>query len=150
MIRIAANADRLAIGRVYCAAWKAAYRGTAPQTFLDALTDENCAPAQSDVVGGRVCELDGQIVGVVSYGTCREACSVRVGEIRSIYVLPAYWNRGVGRALFGAAADELRERGYTGFYLWVLWENARVRRFYERMGMTRSTLLEEVKYVRKL
>lgn len=160
MIRFGQNADRLSIGRVYAQAWKAAYKGMAPQSFLDALTDENCAPPEGKVTNCFVAEENGEIIGVVNFGSCRNACSMRVGELRSIYVLPQYWRTGVGNALFRAASAQLREDGYDGFYLWVLKENARARRFYARMGMEESgaereieiggARLEEVRYTMQL
>ena len=55
--------------------------------------------------------------------------------MRSIYVLADFWGKGVGRSLFEAASAVLKDRGYDGFYLWVLKENDRARRFYEKMGM---------------
>ena len=42
---------------------------------------------------------------------------------------------GVGTGeLLAAARDGLAERGWTGYRLWVLADNARARRFYERAG----------------
>lgn len=138
MIRLGTNEDRLSIGHVYCQAWKAAYAGIVPQPFLDALTDENCAPPEGKVANCFVAVEADEIIGVVNFGSCRNACSMRVGELRSIYVLPQCWGTGAGRALFRAAAAQLREDGYDGFYLWVLKDNLRARRFYTRMGMIDS------------
>ena len=46
--------------------------------------------------------------------------------LHALYVLPAYWGQGLGSRLL-AAAGPVRE-------LWVLRDNARARRFYERHG----------------
>ena len=61
-----------------------------------------------------------------------------LGELYSIYVLPEHWGSGQGCALFRAAAERLKEQGYSGMYLWVLRDNLHARMFYERMGMTPS------------
>ena len=143
MIRWGTNADKLGIGRVYCQAWKTAYAGIVPQHFLDGLTDENCAP-RGNIANCLVAEENGEIIGVTNFGNCRDACSMRVGELRTIYVLPEHWGTGVGRALFQAAAAQLLEDGYSGFYLWTLKENARARRFYARMGMAESDAARDI------
>ena len=49
-------------------------------------------------------------------------------------MLPAYWSTGVGWALMAAALDRARAEGYASISLWVLRDNPRARRFYERAG----------------
>lgn len=60
---------------------------------------------------------DDRVVGFVAFDE---------RELHALYVLPAYWNQGVGLRLL-AAAGPVRE-------LWVLRDNARSRRFYGRHG----------------
>jgi ribosomal protein S18 acetylase RimI-like enzyme len=59
-----------------------------------------------------------------------------VGELYALYLLPAWWSAGVGRALMTSALDSLRGDRYRRVVLWVLADNARARRFYERAGFT--------------
>jgi GNAT superfamily N-acetyltransferase len=59
-----------------------------------------------------------------------------VGELYALYLLPAWWSAGVGRALMTSALDALRGDRYRRVVLWVLADNARGRRFYERAGFT--------------
>jgi ribosomal protein S18 acetylase RimI-like enzyme len=83
-----------------------------------------------------------------------------VGEILSVHVHAAAWSLGVGGALMAAALDELRRQGCTDASLWVVRDNARARRFYERQGFqhdgqdrldsTREFPLAEVRYTRAL
>ena len=47
---------------------------------------------------------------------------------------PQHWGTGVGRALIEAGEDELRRLGHRDAILWVLDDNPRARRFYERAG----------------
>ena len=51
-----------------------------------------------------------------------------------LYVVPALWGEGVGPALHDHVLDRLRERGSPQCHLWVLEDNRRARRFYERRG----------------
>jgi ribosomal protein S18 acetylase RimI-like enzyme len=54
----------------------------------------------------------------------------------ALYLLPAWWSAGVGRALMVSVLDALRGDRYRRVVLWVLADNARARRFYERAGFT--------------
>ena len=54
------------------------------------------------------------------------------GELFAIYVLPEAWGSGAGSALMASALEALRS--YSSATLWVLEDNPRARRFYEREG----------------
>jgi GNAT superfamily N-acetyltransferase len=56
------------------------------------------------------------------------------GELYALYVAPAWWSAGAGRALMASVLAALGEARYLRAVLWVLADNARARRFYERAG----------------
>ncbi len=58
----------------------------------------------------------------------------QVGEVYAIYVAPAWWSTGVGRGLMSAVLSALTTEAYRRVVLWVLADNARARRFYDRAG----------------
>ena len=58
-------------------------------------------------------------------------------ELYALYVAPACWSTGAGRALLGRVLEEAQADGYPRIVLWVLEQNARARRFYERAGFRR-------------
>ena len=128
--------DAAAIGRVYCEGWKAAYRGLMPDFFLNALTPQNCAPKPDHIAPDRrlVAEVDGDVVGTVTFGKGRENASL--AEIQSIYVLPDHWSKGQGSDLFRGVVERAKAQGYPGLYVWTLEGNTRAKAFYEHMGMT--------------
>jgi ribosomal protein S18 acetylase RimI-like enzyme len=72
-----------------------------------------------------------------------DADSQRVGEIASIYVDPAFWGTGVGRALSQEAIQRLVASGFAEISLWVLATNERARRFYEKAGFTLDGTVKE-------
>ena len=81
------------------------------------------------------------------------------GELYALYVAPAHWSTGVGRALTDAALDGLRAAGYRRVVLWTLTDNARARRFYDTAGFTPDGAtnvlaalgrVEELRYARDL
>jgi ribosomal protein S18 acetylase RimI-like enzyme len=80
-------------------------------------------------------------------------------ELYAIYAVPAQWSTGAGRALMDAVLERTRAAGYASISLWVLQDNPRARRFYERAGFcltADSQVLEdlgdvtEVRYERPL
>lgn len=82
-----------------------------------------------------VAEEDGAVVGFASCGESRDAPGE--GELYAIYALPEAWGSGAGPALMTAALAALRT-GFETASLWVLEDNPRARRFYEREGWTRD------------
>ena len=137
MIRKAAETDIPALGRIFCEGWQGGYRGILPQDYLDALTPEGCAPRKTPA-NIWIFEKDGKAVGLIGVGPARMVEYAGMGELRAIYVLPGCWRHGIGRALFTAGCERLREMGFGEFYLWVLRGNVRARAFYEKMGMRPS------------
>jgi ribosomal protein S18 acetylase RimI-like enzyme len=133
-------------------AWQQGYRGTVPQDFLDSLTVEaEVARWRSRIAeagllpGNSVAVRDGVVVGWSSVGRYRAdedgdevaggpAPGPDAGEINAIYVLPERWGAGIGRALMAYSMDRLAADGLSPALLWVLRDNARARRFYERYG----------------
>src|SRR5690606_41064361 len=71
---------------------------------------------------------------VCSSDLSRDHPDENVGEVTAIYLRQAHWGRGIGRRLFAAVVDRLREAGFEEAILWVLDTNARARRFYEAAG----------------
>ena len=127
--------EELAVSRVYALSWKAAYRGIVPQDYLDQLSLERWVPFLNG--GGKtnfVAVEKGRIVGVSKVSPAREEAQAGWGEIISLYLLPEYFGKGIGRALIGQDAAFLESQGFSKIYLWVLEENRRARDFYERNG----------------
>ncbi len=137
VLRPAREEDARAIADIHVRTWQTAYRGLLPDDLLDGLSVERreqvwrdlLAHGDQDVV---VADEDGGIVGFASSGPSREAPAE--GELYAIYVTPEAWGTGAGRMLLSAAAAALAARGYDSALLWVLEDNARARRFYERAG----------------
>jgi GNAT superfamily N-acetyltransferase len=55
-------------------------------------------------------------------------------SLETLYVMPEFWNRGVGSRLHDLALDRLRETNFEEASLWTLAENHRARTFYEKRG----------------
>ena len=87
------------------------------------------------------------IIGYASFGPERDVVDMpwpypltsagsggEVAELYALYVHPAWWSTGTGRALMDQVLTRVSAAGYRGIALWVLQDNARARRFYERAG----------------
>jgi GNAT superfamily N-acetyltransferase len=134
LIREARPEDAAAVGDVHTRTWQAAYEHVFGEERLAGIDPaRRRAAAERAIAAGGVwvAEEEGRIVGFVSIGDARDEDAD--GELFAIYVLPAAWGSGAGAGLMGAARDALRER-YATSILWVLEDNPRARRFYEREG----------------
>ena len=60
--------------------------------------------------------------------------AVRRGWLDGLYVLPDRWGSGVAQALHDHALELGADLGSRCCNLWVLEQNVRARRFYERLG----------------
>ncbi|WP_208036863.1 GNAT family N-acetyltransferase [Streptomyces cyanogenus] len=133
-----ADCDRVAEIRVR--GWQHAYRGLAPQAYLDGLSVAADAERRragfsqgTASVVNLVAERDGTVLGWAAYGPYRDGgAHTGDAELYAIYVDPAHLGAGIGRALLAASLG--RCPATARMLLWVLKENAPARRFYERAG----------------
>jgi ribosomal protein S18 acetylase RimI-like enzyme len=120
--------------------WRWAYRGILSDSFLAGLDEaqreqEFVAAIQSADQRTRVIESDGTIAGFSLAGKRRDPLlAADVGEVMAINLDPDFIGQGLGRQLFEATVDDLRQGGFREAILWVLKDNARARRFYEIAG----------------
>lgn len=148
-VRRAVPADAGRMGAIHVAAWRAAYRGVMADQYLDALDEsavaaawrERLASGASDrapagvTAQSIVAELDGVVVAMAAVGPdrdCLDDCAL--GELWMLNADPSAWGSGAAVALHEFACAELVARGRIDAVLWVVEENARARRFYEREG----------------
>ncbi|MEU1311584.1 GNAT family N-acetyltransferase [Streptomyces cinnamoneus] len=164
-IREMTDADIETVAGIRVAGWRHAYAGLVPQHHLDAMDAQaNAAHHRARLASGTdpavnaVAEAADGVVGWVCYGPCRDADQPpATGELYAVYVRPELIRTGVGRALWSAALEGARERGWERMALWVLKGNARARLFYERAGCAPDgaerlddvdgTAVPEVRYV---
>ena len=62
------------------------------------------------------------------------AACVSTGWLEGLYVVPERWGTGLADELHGRALEVVRDLGSPSCKLWVLEDNMRARRFYERRG----------------
>ncbi len=149
-LRKARPGDAFAIGAVHVAAWRSAYPGILPDTFLANLSVPRQAAHYDAAIragtGVLVATASGADVPlgspprIIGFTSARRARGSEIGgqrlgegEVETLYVLDDWRERGVGRRLMRAAASHLIETGCKSAYVWVLRDNPS-RWFYQRLG----------------
>ena len=136
-IRSATADDAEGIAAVQERGWQVAYRHVYPVEELDRggfiFAQRWRARLERPPRGWAtfVAELRDDIVGFVSVGPSRDEHGL--GELYALYVEPAQWSAGIGRALIERAEEQLAT-AYDDVRLWVLEQNTRARAFYEAHG----------------
>jgi len=146
VIRRALPGDAEAIARVHVRSWQEAYVGIIAQETIDAMSVEARGRRWSTILesdpsdlafGVFVAETDGGIVGFGSVARQRDETLAGRGfdgEFTAIYVLVAHYGSGIAQALMAEMGRHLASAGIAAASVWVLEDNKRARRFYEKSG----------------
>lgn len=143
-IRPGRSGDAEAIARVKVETWRSTYAGVVPDQYLLGMSVEGQTFTWRKVlrqVSAKrqllVAEMPGAgVIGFGDVGPARDRPPLASGEVYTLYLLPDWQGRGIGRALLGRLLGALAALGHADAYLWVLADNP-TRFFYERMGGTK-------------
>ncbi len=136
-----ADCERVALIRVR--GWRTAYRGLVPQVYLDGMDPAGDAERRRVLFDGAPAGVEnlvaederGEVVGWACHGPYRDGQrATGEAELYAIYVDPERLGAGVGQALIRESARRCAAAGHRRMLLWVLRDNTRARRFYERAG----------------
>ena len=138
-LRLACVDDAEEVARAHVDGWRWGYRDVFPTAFLDGLSVEARATRWRDVLGKDAprertwvaCDALG-VVGFASIGPHRGEPAG--AELYALYVLERVAGSDVARQLMACASHGMRMLDERRAFLWVLDENPRARRFYEREG----------------
>jgi GNAT superfamily N-acetyltransferase len=142
-IRPAEPRDAAAIARVHVCAWQGAYRGLVPDALLDGLSVAQREEVWRGILAGEgaasstlVARRNGSLVAFCSLAAPSrdDDAAPATCEIAAIYVEPASWRQGIGRALLAAAVRRALDDGFDDATLWAFAQNRAGRAFYERIG----------------
>ena len=118
---------------VHWKAWHEAYRELIPADYLKGLTLERCTAIARRWPDNLLVAKDGErVIGFCGYGAYRDDSLPDTGEIFALYVLSGYYGTGAGAMLMKEALGRLSR--YPSAALWVLADNHRAIRFYEKQG----------------
>lgn len=113
--------------------WQEAYAEILDRDFLDTLSLERNLNNAVRWKDNTIIAKDGdRVIGFVVSGPCRDEDLPDAGEVYAIYILSEYYDQKVGYRLMLAALERLQS--YRKVVVWVLKENRRAVRFYQRCG----------------
>ncbi len=142
VIRSASTADAAQIAAVMRDSWLAAYDGIIAPAILDRATAPDGGARIRQSFRTRpwqrmIAAVEDGIVGYAAFGPERDVLDMpwpypltpagtehEVAELYALYVHPARWSTGIGRALMDQVLAKVRAAGYTSIML----------RFYQKAG----------------
>ena len=136
-IRKANLSDAAAMAEIHMRSWEVAYDGIIP---VEAIAERNAKrPAVwqnilSNEHDNYIALLEEVPVGMMGVIPSRDDDMAEAGEVGAIYLHPSYFGRGIGCEMMNFAEKTLKENGCNIIILWVLEENMRARKFYEKCG----------------
>jgi ribosomal protein S18 acetylase RimI-like enzyme len=160
-VRKARSGDEHDLATVRVSGWQQGYPGIVDSEYLASLSVEENEARWSKIleqhVGSRrilvfddqtnVKEEPSSVVGYSTFGPYRIATGDdktkaigefakpgTIGEIYGFYVHPDHWGSQVANELMNATLSALIDDEWPSARLWVLKDNGRARRFYERHG----------------
>ena len=141
-IRLARPEDAPAIARVHVAVWQSAYRSLIDEALIDDVSLEQREAMWTDILTAYaethpVLVAEDFGIGICGFGNAGPLRGEDVlgysGEIKTLYLLPAYQRRGIGAQMLRRLAGLLIERGHHAALAWVLASNPACG-FFEAMG----------------
>jgi len=143
-IRIAKDErDSRSASYIYAMSWKSAYKGILSEKVLEDIPLDRWVDAFNGNYQTRrfevaIMNIDGEDIGAGAYGLSRDYHDPAIGEITSMYFLDAVWGKGYAESLMHFMLGRLKETGCSKVHVWVLKDNRRAQRFYEKCGFQKT------------
>ena len=128
------------VGRIHALSWKAAYCDILSPTDWLGFTPEKRAAVfrrnyQQTPDQTYLFYAAGEAKGMAILGpSWEEEYPEDLGEIGAFYFLPEAWGTGLAQKALHFCCSYFEKNGCQGVLLWVLEDNRRARRFYEKSG----------------
>ena len=145
-IRKSKAEDSRGIIEVNVKTWRTTYEGIVPSEFLNYKENtmeekiKKCELTVEKDDNVYVALKEGNVVGIMSFGPCKDEKYKDYGEIYSLYVLKEYQKNKIGKMLFLKGVEELKNNSYKNMIIKCLAENPS-NQFYIKMG---GTIVEKV------
>lgn len=151
-IRKAQLADALPLAAILTSSWESAYSDILAPMALEQNTDAGKRAEMfkrmlsDDKTSIYIAFVKGIPCGLVSFGQSRDIELADHAEIIAIYVLQSHWGYGVGKTLMDLILSSLRQNNSNKVMLWVLEDNIRARRFYEKNGFVADGTIKQSRF----
>jgi GNAT superfamily N-acetyltransferase len=146
VIRLAGAGDAETLSALSAATFSAAFAHLYPPSDLAAFVEESYAVERSRAqladprVATWLMEAQGEAVGYAMVGPCalpHPEVTPACGELKRIYMLPAWQGGGRGSRLLATALAWLEARITGALWIGVWSQNVGAQRLYERMGFAK-------------
>ena len=142
-IRYVNKEDSDTIAMIYSKSFQQAFKGIIPDDFLkekfayERLKDRLYKELSEGNAISCIMYKDDIPVGMLTFAKDddKERDNSEI-DIWRIYLLPEYWGQNLGTEFMDWAIEELKTNGYKKVALWVVKENVRARKFYEKVGFS--------------
>ena len=142
-IRLAVPADAPDMAEVHMRSWEVAYKDIIPEDYIRQKNatrhDLYTRVITEDNTNSYVIQYAGKTVGIMKIAPPQDD---DVGddfyELHYIYLHPDYFRIGIGTQAMEFIFDKARSIGKTGMTVWVLDENIKSIKFYEKCGFQKD------------
>ncbi len=163
MITKANRNDITRLSEIHVYGWRHAYKNIiSDEELFKNINVERSKSIFSKIINEEKENLDiyndGIVKGFVIHDNSRDSDCDNSYEVKAIYVEPAFINNGIGKQLLKNAEESCIKSNLSKISIWVLEENLKARKFYEKNGYTQdgsektieSWGVKEIRYSKKL
>lgn len=137
------DADTLAL--INSKSAQVGFSGIIPDDFLkekfsyERLKERFSKELDDGITSSSIIYQDNSPLGMMTFGKddYKQRDNLEI-DLWRLYVLPEYWGKSIAIKLIDWGIKELKRNGYTKLSLWVVEENIRARKFYEKVGFIHS------------
>lgn len=138
-IRLATLEDCKALSIIKQKMWDETYRGIYIDEIIDHFNYEETEETFAKIINNKdislyVVEIEDSIAAFMSVGKPLYKFKNYEQEIGLLYIRKAFQKKGIGKALFNLAKQEIKDNGYNCFIVSCNKYNYNAKGFYEKLG----------------
>lgn len=150
LIRYASLNDSEILGKIHSKSSMAGFKGIIPDDILydvfsiERRTKRFISELSIGSPKTAICFDNSKAAGFISFGNCRYGNNDNSwAEIWRVYILQEFWGSNIAKELVDWGINEIVKENYKNIELWVLEENIRARKFYEKIGFKSDNSFQE-------
>ena len=157
LIRYAKLEDAEVLGKIHSESLQAAFKNIIPDHILNndfSIERRTKSFIRELSVGSPRTAIvfeGSEPAGLMSFGKCRYGNNDKSWiEIWRVYLAPKFWGSGIAEELMEWGINEILKENITNIELWVLEDNLRARKFYEKIGFKHGNTVQMISMGKEL
>ena len=139
IIRLATKKDCDKLSKLKHQVWCETYRGIYSDEKIDNFDYERNSEKFLNIINDPnvylyVVESNNNLVGYMDFGAPYRPYKDYEQEIGLLYIKKEFQGKGIGRKLFNIAYSNIKDKGYSEFFISCNKYNLNAQKFYEKMG----------------